>query len=469
MDKKDAATLLGVEESTDVGYVRRRYEELHSDYRIRLANAPTSTLKRLYQKNLAELREAFEALGGIQQSEQFLDLPSSEPVLTHARTVRVTDGDNASKVSSFTGRPADRSKTGRLLSYLAILLILIAASALWITRIKFGQRRSTSLQIETLAATVNGHEIPMSKVRKYFNNQAVDKPPLSEKDANSLRLTIVKQLIDDELVMEEAEKYGLVATDAEIEHKLREIKGPFTEEEFDARLKEKKVTLTDFKLDIRRSVSQEKLLKEIGRSVNISDSEVSNYYNTHMAAFNLSEPQYRIAQIFVSTAPDPHVHNLRNDKAQNERNARSKIQMIMDRLDNGDDFATLAMNYSEDSETSSRGGDLGVIPESALKNTDAATREALTKLKQGHYSPVITVVDPRTKQPVAFRILRLVSKEPPGQQPLSDQRVQQAIREELRTPKEEILRSEYYQRLHDRADIKNYFEQRVKQESDDLQ
>ena len=52
----------------------------------------------------------------------------------------------------------------------------------------------------------------------------------------------------------------------------------------------------------------------------------------------------------------------KNDKAQNEADARKKIQMLANRLDSGDDFATLAMNYSEDPETSGNGGDLGTFP-----------------------------------------------------------------------------------------------------------
>ena len=79
----------------------------------------------------------------------------------------------------------------------------------------------------------------------------------------------------------------------------------------------------------------------------------------------------------MTTTPNPQVHNLKNDKAQNEADARKKIQMITNRLDSGDDFGTLAMNYSEDPETSGNGGDLGFAPESSLKNTDPVTRDAV--------------------------------------------------------------------------------------------
>ena len=78
----------------------------------------------------------------------------------------------------------------------------------------------------------------------------------------------------------------------------------------------------------------------------------------------------------VTSTPNPQVHN-QNDKAQNEADARKKIQMIANRLDSGDDFATLAMNYSEDPETLGNGGDLGFTSRIGLKNTDPATRDAV--------------------------------------------------------------------------------------------
>jgi peptidyl-prolyl cis-trans isomerase SurA len=152
---------------------------------------------------------------------------------------------------------------------------------------------------------------------------------------------------------------------------------------------------------------------------------------------------------------------LKNDKAQNEAEARKKVQMLLNRLDSGDDFGTLAMNYSEDTETSGNGGDLGFAPESSLKSTDAVTRDVVMKLKPGQYSPVITVVNPMTRQLVGFRIVKLISKEPAGQRELSDPRVQEAIRSQLRDRREQLLKSAYYEVLRDQAKVQNYYAQKV--------
>ena len=311
-------------------------------------------------------------------------------------------------------------------------------------------------------ATVDGRKIFRSDVDKYYDNNvaSAQQAPTGEQ-ATALRLNILHQMIEDEIVMRRAEKLGLLATDDEVDRKYNEIKSPFTQEEFDKRLQEKKITVVDFKRDIRRSLTVEKVLnKEVSSKINITDQDITNYYNAHKAEFNLIEPQYHLAQIMVTPAPNPQAHN-QNDKAQNEGDARKKIQMIANRLDSGDDFATLAMKYSEDPETSGNGGDLGTVPESGLKGTDPATREAVMKLKPGQYSPIITVANPQTRQAFGFRIVKLVAKEPAGQRELSDPRVQQAIRTQLHDRREQLLKAAYYEVLRDSAKVENYYAKQV--------
>jgi len=321
----------------------------------------------------------------------------------------------------------------------------------------------TKLAGDDVVATVDGRKIFRADVEKYYENQTSGSPqqPAGEQ-ATSLRLNILRDLIDKEILMRRAEKLGLLATDDEVERKINEIKSPFTQEQFDARMKQKNLTLDDFKRDLRRSLTVDKVLnKEVTSKINVSDQDVSNYYNAHKAEFNLVEPQYHLAQIFVTTAPNPQVHNLKNDKAQNEADARKKIQMLVNRLDSGDDFGTLAMSYSEDTETSGNGGDLGFTPESSLKNTDPVTRDSVTKLKPGQYSTVITVVNPMTKQLIGFRIVKLIAKESAGQRELSDPRVQEAIRSQLRDRREQLLKAAYYEVLRDQAKVENYYAEKV--------
>ncbi len=343
---------------------------------------------------------------------------------------------------------------GRLRPFIAVAVLAVLVTVSGCRSGKVGS---------DVMAKVDGHKIYRSDVDKYFANQTAgsDQQPTGEQ-ATSLRLSILNQLIETEILMRRAEKLGLLATDEEVDRELNKVKAPFTQEQFDQRLKEKKISLDDFKRDLRRNLTRDKVLnKEITSKINITDQDITTYYNDHRSEFNLIEPQYHLAHIFVTPFPNPQVRNLQNSKAQNEGDAKKKIQMILNRLDSGDDFGTLAMNFSEDSETAANGGDLGFTPESSLQNTDAATRDAVMKLKPGQYTGIIPVVNPANHQQVGYRIVKLIAKEPAGQRALNDPRVQQAIREQLRDRREQLLKAAYYEVLRDQSKIDNYYAQEV--------
>jgi peptidyl-prolyl cis-trans isomerase SurA len=362
---------------------------------------------------------------------------------------------NAGKVRGHRGRVEDGLKKHFQLCF--GLMALVAACLLSTSIGCTGKQGSSDL-----AAVVDGHKIYRSELEKYYTNQTAgsDQQPSGEQAA-SLRLNILRELIDNEILMRRAEKLGLLATDDEVDRKLSEIKSPFTSEQFAARLTEKKITEEDFKRDIRRSLTVDKVLnKEVTSKINVSDQDISTYYNTHKSEFNFIEPQYHLAQIFVTPEPNPQLRN-QNNKAQNEPEARKKIQMVLNRLDSGDDFGTLAMNFSEDTETATNGGDLGFTPESALRNTDPTTKDAVMNLKPGQYTSVITVMNPATKQLIGFRIVKLVAKEPAGQREFSDPRVQQAVRAQLRDRREQLLKAAYYEVLRDQAKVENFYAQGI--------
>ncbi|MGZ4833857.1 MAG: SurA N-terminal domain-containing protein, partial [Terriglobales bacterium] len=293
-----------------------------------------------------------------------------------------------------------RTSTGRWIVGPAILMVALVVGLAGCNR---GQTAADVM------AKVNGRKILRSEVDKYYAHQTANSPQQpSDEQSTSLKLGILKELIDNEILMQRAEKLGLLATNEEVDQKLNEIKAPYTQEEFDKRLNERKITLDDFKRDLRRSITIDKVLnREIASKISISDADITSYYNAHKAEFNLIEPQYHLAHIFVTTQPNSQVRNLKNDKAQNEGDARKKVQMIMNRLDSGEDFASVAMNYSEDPESAGNGGDLGFTPQSALAKTDPATRDAVSKLKPGQYSNVIVIANPETHQVFGFRIVKL--------------------------------------------------------------
>lgn len=315
-------------------------------------------------------------------------------------------------------------------------------------------------------AKVNGYKILRSEVDKAYTSQTAGAPQkLSPLEDQALRLNILRQLIDVRLQLQKAEKLGIMATDDEVDSKFSQARAPYTTEEFQKQLKNLGLTEDDYKQQIRRNVTIEKLRnKEIESKITITDAEIQNYYNQNRSQFNLVEPQYDIAHIFVTSQPGPQPSQI-PDKAQDDAQARKKIQIAYNRLESGEDFGVVASRYSEDADTRNNGGELGLAPESQLKNTDPATRDAILKLKPEQYSRIITVTSPQNHQLVGYRIVKLRAKQAAGQRELNDPNVQQFIRGQLRNQREQILKAAYDEVLHDGADIRNYYAEDILKES----
>ena len=69
-------------------------------------------------------------------------------------------------------------------------------------------------------------------------------------------------------------------------------------------LKQRNLSLDDLKRDIRRQLTETKLMnKEIESKINITDAADRGFYAAHKADFDLVEPHYHLAQIVVTTMP----------------------------------------------------------------------------------------------------------------------------------------------------------------------
>jgi len=209
------------------------------------------------------------------------------------------------------------------------------------------------------AAMVNSRAIKYTDVEKEYQSQFPSPPEGSSEDQiTTQKLELLRSMIDSEIMLQRAEKLGLMASDADVQTKLNELKTPYTKEEFDKQLQARKMSLDDLKTQIRRELSIQKLInKEITSHITITDADVANFYNTNKASFNLAEPQVHLAQIVVTPGPDPNVRNLKGSKAQNDADAKIKILDIQTRLKRGEDFGALAQNFSEDPNTAANGGD----------------------------------------------------------------------------------------------------------------
>src|ERR1700689_3446377 len=121
-------------------------------------------------------------------------------------------------------------------------------------------------------AVVNGQEIKREDVDKYYRtrvNPEGQEP--SQEEALSLKLNVIDELINNEILLERAKKLNLEASDGEVEDKVTEVKSPYTEDEFQRQLKDRGITIEDLKNTVRRELSITKLInREVVSKVTIS-------------------------------------------------------------------------------------------------------------------------------------------------------------------------------------------------------
>ncbi len=314
-------------------------------------------------------------------------------------------------------------------------------------------------------AVVNGKEIKRDEVEKYFRTRINrEGPQPSHEESLSLKLNILEELMNNEILYDRARKLGLEAGDGEVEDKFTESKSPFTEEEFQRQLKDRGVSVDDLKQNLRRQITVQKLInREVVAKISITDQDVTDFYNHNRSQFNLVEPLFRIAQVVVTSTRDAQVRNRKNDDAGTDADARRKANALLQQLHAGADFAQVAMDYSEDPSTASNGGDIGYVRESDLSppKVDPILKRAVLSLRPGEISGLLGMRD-------GYTILKLVSRESPGQRQLSDPQVQQLIRESLRSRKEQLLRAAYLGIAREESKAVNYLARQVLESSGKL-
>ena len=316
-----------------------------------------------------------------------------------------------------------------------------------------------------VVATVNGHPILRSELDKRYESQLGEstqaKP--SEDQANALRLGLLdEQLILEEIIQQRAAKMNLATTPEEVDVKLAEMKAPYSEEQFNQRLAERHTSVDDIKRDIRRSLTIEKLLnKEINSKITISDADIASYYALHKTEFNNIETQYHLAQILVTSTPSQQPGNLQGSKAGSDAEAKKKIQALRNRIESGEDFGSLAMNFSENPTTSASGGDMGTVSESDLQKSPPVFN-AISRLKPGQVTDIIPFPDAQDPhKTVGYAIFLLVSKDPAGQHDVSEPQIQQRIRQGLHDNRSQLLKGAYFEMLRDQAKVENFFAEQI--------
>lgn len=302
-------------------------------------------------------------------------------------------------------------------------------------------------------ATVGDRQISRDEIEKAYRREAPAQPRADE-EALADKLTLLNQVIVQELLLAKARELKIELSDTELDNAFADAKKNITDDQFQKELASRNLTPADMRESLRRDMLANKVMeREVTAKIAVTDDDIKTFFETNRASFNRNEDAYHIAQITVTPVRANQQINRSGNDAATPQEAQAKAQMLMERLKAGAPFAELAADFSEDPESAQRGGDLGFVPVSALRSVPAPLRDAVLNSQPGSVR-MVSIGGGHT-------IVLLVAKDTAGQKDLSMPQVKEMITNTLKGRREQLLRAAYVNALRNDATVVNHLADRI--------
>ena len=338
-------------------------------------------------------------------------------------------------------------------SRLSLLLALGVSIAVGACRSNTTPPGAAAAASPNVWATVGDRQISRDEIEKAYRREAPAQPRADE-EALADKLTLLNQVIVQELLLAKARELMIELSDTELDNAFAEAKKNITDDQFQKELASRNLTPADMRESLRRDMLANKVMeREVTAKIAVTDEDIKTFYETNRASFNRNEDAYHIAQITVTPVRANQQINRSGNDAATPQEAQAKAQMLMERLKAGAPFAELAADFSEDPESAQRGGDLGFVPVSALRSVPAPLRDAVLNSQPGSVR-MVSIGGGHT-------IVLLVAKDTAGQKDLSMPQVKEMITNTLKGRREQLLRAAYVNALRNDATVVNHLADRI--------
>lgn len=196
-----------------------------------------------------------------------------------------------------------------------------------------------------VAATVNGEPIYTAEVDRYVREigqrLGVD---FSRGEAARQRpqvaRSVLDQLIERTLILQEARRTGRLATDAEVDRRVGELAEGFpSQEEFEKALLREGISRAELRDRVRFELTVRRILNSLPVP-EVREEEARAYFQANRERFDEPE-RVRVRHILLRT--------------------EAEARVALARLRAGEPFDRLARELSQDPASRERGGDLGVV------------------------------------------------------------------------------------------------------------
>ena len=257
-------------------------------------------------------------------------------------------------------------------------------------------------KVDGVAAVVDNEVVLQSEVDEQlymFLQQQQGRPDSAQ--VQQLRKDILDKLIDDRVIVSEAKRQNLTASDAEIEKNVSDAiadtkKRLGSDEAFAAELRREGLSEEDLRKRYRDEVQKQLLAnallrKQLGK-MDVTPAEAEKYFNDNKDKFPKRPSAVKVQVIQIPIEPDSL------EKAAVKKRALDTLA----RIKKGEPFSRLAQTLSEDPGTAQSGGDLGWFKKGSL---DSTFEVAAFKVPVGQVSGVV-------QTPFGYHLIKVEESDP---------------------------------------------------------
>ncbi len=206
-----------------------------------------------------------------------------------------------------------------------------------------------------------------------------------------LRKQVLEKLIMDKLQRLMAEKAGITVSEEMLTTSALEIaeRNHLSLEQFRAELQNQGMSYKAFLDNMRNEIIINQLRgRELGGRIKVTDREIDHYLETE-GKVGGEDIQYRLGHILVAVREGASATDIKK--------AQEKVNQVLEKLREGQDFGKLAMSYSDDANAL-KGGDLGWR---ALRDIPSLFSEGITRMQAGQVADAI-------RSPSGFHIIKML-------------------------------------------------------------
>ena len=233
-------------------------------------------------------------------------------------------------------------------------------------------------QLPDVLAKVNGEPVRKTEFDRVLRNIELSNGPVPPERRDEVLRGVLDQLITYTLMTQEAKARKITVTDAEVDNRIKQMRGGVNDAEFKKALDSRKMSLEQLRTDAQIQLTIEKMMQaQVAGLAAATDAEAREFYDKNPEKFKQQET-VRASHILL------RVDAKAPESARGE--ARTRIEGLLKRARSGEDFAALAKEHSDDG-SAAQGGDLGYFERGAMVPPFS---QAAFSLKPGEISDVVT-------------------------------------------------------------------------------